>query len=251
MLSADSYGTGLGEFSNVGRNQMGIRPEGMADASRRPSSRQRRPAHRNAYQAGQAQPRQQPSRGTPYSAYAPQRPVMPSGMLAHEHPSNPTGPNYNPNAARPSDTPRTSGDSSRTYFASGAQPQRPAYQQPQSFTPGDGLGNLAYASPENRPAPFTTSVNFMGQQMEPGQFYGQRDAFISNINEARQPFAMNPSAGRPQMDFGSMWSQAGDMVQDGWQNPLAGLMGQQPQGRVRAGYQGQLPPPPPGSGWVY
>lgn len=102
--------------------------------------------------------------------------------------------------------------------------QRSGASQP-SYSLGAGPGNYAYAPPDQRPPPFAQSVRFMGQDMDPNQFYGQRDAFIHNINQNLGPFAMNPSAGRPQMDFGSMWSRAGDMVQAGWQNPLSGLAG--------------------------
>lgn len=92
------------------------------------------------------------------------------------------------------------------------------------YSPGQGQGNLAYATPDQRPAPFTQSSSFMGQPVDPGQFYGQRDAFINNINQARQSFAQNPTPQGQQLDFPGLWSQAGNMVQQGWQNPLAGLM---------------------------
>lgn len=106
-----------------------------------------------------------------------------------------------------------------TFGFSGGQPTTTA----PSVQKGAGAGNLAYASPENRPQPFTQSINFMGQQMDPSQYYGQRDAFIQNINQARQPFAMNPTPQGQQLNFGGMWNQAGDMVANGWQNPLRGL----------------------------
>lgn len=92
-----------------------------------------------------------------------------------------------------------------------------------SFQKGAGAGNLAYASPGNRPQPFTQSMNFMGQKVDPGQYYGQRDAFISNINGERAKFAQNPTEQRQPLNFGAMWGQAGDMVQQGWRNPLQGL----------------------------
>lgn len=104
-----------------------------------------------------------------------------------------------------------------------------AYSQPsmsmmaQSYAPAGG--NYAYAPPDQRPPPFSQSLSFMGQQMDPSQYYGQRDAFIQNINQARQPFAMNPTPQGQQLNFGGMWNQAGDMVANGWQNPLAGLLG--------------------------
>ena len=104
--------------------------------------------------------------------------------------------------------------------------QRPVFSQPPSVAPGGGLGNLAYSPPESRPPPFTTSMRGpAGQQYDPSQFFPMRDAFIQNINDARSSFAMNPSAGRPQMDLGGMWNRAGQMAQQGYSNPLAGLMG--------------------------
>lgn len=99
----------------------------------------------------------------------------------------------------------------------------PARSTQPSYTPGQGPGNLAYA--DQRPDPFTQSMNFMGQPMDPGQYYGQRDAFIQNINNARQSFAQNPTDQGQRMNFGNLWGQAGNMVQNGWQSPLSGLMG--------------------------
>jgi len=88
-------------------------------------------------------------------------------------------------------------------------------------------GNYAYATPNNRPAPFTQRyTNFDGTQSEQPNF-GQRDAFIQNINDSMLPYYGGKSQGAPQFDFQSMYKKAGDMVKDGWQNPFS--MPAQPQ----------------------
>lgn len=82
-------------------------------------------------------------------------------------------------------------------------------------------GNYAYATPENRPAPFTARyTNFDGSVSDQPNF-GQRDAFIQNINDAMLPYYTGQAKGPPQFDFQSMYRRAGDMVKDGWQNPFA------------------------------
>jgi hypothetical protein len=67
--------------------------------------------------------------------------------------------------------------------------------------------------------------------------FGQRDAFINNINNTMAGYQANqgtylgdgaPPASwgqTPQFNFPGMWQQAGEMVQSGWKNPLLGLMG--------------------------
>lgn len=64
----------------------------------------------------------------------------------------------------------------------------------------------------------------------------QRDAFIQRLNDAMAGYQVNsgvyqgqgsppPSWGQPpQFNIPQMWSDAGTMVQSGWQNPLLGLM---------------------------
>jgi len=81
-------------------------------------------------------------------------------------------------------------------------------------------GNYAYATPNNRPAPFTQRyTNFDGTQSEQPNF-GQRDAFIQNINDSMLPYYGGKAQGAPQFDFQSMYKKADDMVKDGWQNPF-------------------------------
>lgn len=147
--------------------------------------------------AGRAQPVQPQSQGTPYG----QSPAGPSEPYAA----------YRPQAG-------ASGQQQGGAFS--------AYQTPPSFAPGGGQGNFAYAPPDRRPAPFTSTTRGPdGQQYDPSQYYPMRDAFIQNINDARSQFVSNPGAGRQPMDFGAMWGQAGNMAQSGYANPLASGMG--------------------------
>lgn len=97
---------------------------------------------------------------------------------------------------------------------------------------GEGLGNLAYA--QSRPEAFQQSMRGFGSQMAPNDFVAQRDAFIQRLNEERGKLSAQagvygnndkPNFYRPSRDFGALWKQAGDMVKDGWKNPLAGLFG--------------------------
>lgn len=78
-------------------------------------------------------------------------------------------------------------------------------------------GNLSYAPPDQRPPPFQASYGQIGGGYSDEPNFGQRDAFISQINSRMG------RGGPANMDFGKMWSNAGDMVKSGWQNPLMGL----------------------------
>jgi len=92
---------------------------------------------------------------------------------------------------------------------------------------------------------FTQQMTTPWGQMEPNQFYRQRDAFIQSANDqAGRSMATGgvyggqgappASWGQPmQFNPNQMWSQAGQMVQDGYQNPFS----QQPPA---------APPPRPG-----
>lgn len=91
-------------------------------------------------------------------------------------------------------------------------------------------GNLAYAMPDQRPQPFQAAYGQIGGGYSSQPNFAQRDAFVSNINNQlgqmqQQSWASPGSVGAPQFNFGQMWGQAGDMVQQGWKNPLAGLFG--------------------------
>lgn len=82
---------------------------------------------------------------------------------------------------------------------------------------------------------FTQSMmGFGGKQADPRQFYAQRDAFIQRLNEERGRqsaqagvYSKNaiPQFYQPNRNFASIWGQAGNMVANGWTNPLAGLFG--------------------------
>lgn len=107
-------------------------------------------------------------------------------------------------------------------------PPRPGfvYDSAPSYTPGGGPGNFANMPPDMRPEPFTgTTIGPMGKPMDPSQAFAQRDAFVQSINAARAPLAEAVGRGYrgppPQRDLGQLWSQAGQMVQDGYQNPFA------------------------------
>lgn len=78
------------------------------------------------------------------------------------------------------------------------------------------------------------AIGWDGSVMSPQQNMAQRDAFIQRLNDARTPVAaaagvynqgMAPTPPPLNRDFASMWSQAGNMVANGWTNPLIGLFG--------------------------
>ena len=52
----------------------------------------------------------------------------------------------------------------------------------------------------------------------------QRDALIQRINEQSLPYYMG-GAGQFNPNLQDLWGQAGNMVENGWANPLAGLFG--------------------------
>lgn len=93
-------------------------------------------------------------------------------------------------------------------------PQQPYYGTPESHYPGFASGS--------QPQVFNLPAMDQGPQ-----FYNQRDAFINNINQSLgQQMMQNFGSSRPippQLDFGALWGQAGEMARNGWTNPLAGL----------------------------
>ncbi len=198
---------------------------------------------------GRAQPTQPQSQGTPYNPgvtyYDPSGRPMPTPVLRDaRNPGSAPMSAFDPSwlsplasaeITRQQSTPRlpnqrhTPNDPIYTQGMPGYPQSEPPFRgglQAPSFTPGGGQGNFAYAPPDQRPAPFTSTTRGPdGQQYDPGQYYPMRDAFIQNINDARSQFVSNPGAGRQPMDFGAMWGRAGDMAQQGFQNPLTGLLG--------------------------
>ena len=93
----------------------------------------------------------------------------------------------------------------------------PQWNMRASPSSGQYGGNMAYAPPDQRPPPFQASYGQIGGGYSDEPNFGQRDAFISQIN------SKIGRGGPANMDFGKMWSNAGDMVKSGWQNPLMGL----------------------------
>jgi hypothetical protein len=114
-----------------------------------------------------------------------------------------------------------------------AQPIQPPSQgtpyapmQPFSVTfGGEGEGNLANMPEDQRPPGFTASyTDPFGNQASQPQF-AQRDALIEMLNQQMLPYQMGQQQGAPTFNLPAMWGQAGDMVNAGWTNPLAGLFG--------------------------
>lgn len=165
----------------------------------------------------QAPAQQQTRRQAPYGRWA--RGTSQAQMAAR--PDALVG--YRPGAARPIQ-PQSQG----TQYGSDWNQVTDQWESP-SFTQGGGAGNMAYAPPGRRPPPFQQSASMFGQAMDPSQAMAQRDAFAQNIINSRAPHAANWGMGNyapPPTNFRDMWGQAGDMVQQGWQNPLQGLAGQ-------------------------
>lgn len=101
----------------------------------------------------------------------------------------------------------------------GSSPFSQAPQMPTSQTDGNWAN---YASPQ-RPSPFQATYGSpMGGQYEQPNF-AQRDAFIQNINNQMTPYMTGQASGAPQFNFSQAWSQAGQMVNDGWQNPFTAV----------------------------
>lgn len=105
-----------------------------------------------------------------------------------------------------------------------AQPKQP---QPQGtpYNPQQGQPFGAWGQqpmPQRPPAFESRTQNFDGTQSQMPNFQ-QRDAFIQQINNQlgqMQSQSWNQPMGAPQFNFGQMWQQAGQMAQDGWQNPF-------------------------------
>ena len=159
---------------------------------------------------------------TPSTSRAQSRPPQSQGT-----PYNPGGAydrdgRYSPNVPIPS---QARGDITPEAVGRPMPRQGFVYESAPSYAPGGGLGNFANMQPGMRPDPFTAATyGPTGGQMDPSQAFDQRAAFVQSINDARTPFAEAAGNGYrgppPQRDFGQMWSQAGDMVAGGWQNPL-------------------------------
>lgn len=94
-----------------------------------------------------------------------------------------------------------------------------------------GQGNVAN-DPYGKPPPFvSTMTDMFGNPTTAEQFYPQQDAFIAQLLERMGQIQGGTWLGqgpppqtfgrRPDMDFGEMWNQGGQMVNDGWRNPFS------------------------------
>lgn len=158
---------------------------------------------------GQAQPQQSPYAGSsPYGqgqdGYIPKFTNPSTGLPYGQRPGQ-SGPAQQPSPAH--------------------QPVQgpPAFHQQPMIPPG-GVGNWGNQM-QGRPDPFyMDGMDPFGGWGGMDQILGQRAAFVNNINQHR---GMTASQGLPPMpmNFNQMWNQAGQMQQQGWQNPLQGLFG--------------------------
>jgi hypothetical protein len=150
-----------------------------------------------------------------------------------------------------------------------------------TYSPGGtpqygGQGNVAN-DPYGKPPPFvSTMTDMFGNPTTADQFYPQQDAFIAQLLERMGQIQGGTWLGqgpppqdfgrRPDMNFGDMWNQGGQMVNDGWRNPFSAQPIQPPSqgtpygspfqplapppGRLNSQYA-DLYAPPMGGGWFY
>ncbi len=207
----------------------------------------------SAYKPGQAQPVQTPSQGTPYQPSQQSRGyteptaqngwqggqiIDDRGMFPQYPPQTQYSPGfldgYQPPAAnRP--MPGQNGIPSDAIFRQPANTQ--TYTTPSfTYSPGGtpqygGQGNVAN-DPYGKPPPFvSTMTDMFGNPTTADQFYPQQDAFIAQLLERMGQIQGGTWLGngpppadfgrRPDMNFGEMWNQGGQMVNDGWRNPFS------------------------------
>jgi hypothetical protein len=118
--------------------------------------------------------------------------------------------------------------------------------------------NIANNAQATRPPPFQASYGQLGGGFSGQPDTQQRDAFISQINNQlgqMQGQSWQRQMGAPQFDFARMFGQAGNMVQQGYQNPFSqpqrqgpppGMAGDLMYGPGDPQYRGPPAPPPPG-----
>lgn len=100
------------------------------------------------------------------------------------------------------------------------------YMQDNPDTIGpDGAWSRRPAPPPQRPPPFqATTQNFDGTTSQMPNFQ-QRDAFIASLTgrlgQMQQQSQQTPGMGAPQFNFPQLYEQAGQMVDQGFQNPFA------------------------------
>lgn len=189
-----------------GTTEAGTRPAGSPrpqpqSMPPRPGQPQRGPTSR----PGQAQPQQPQPQGTQYnpqqggnfSAYSPQQPARPQARYAEG-----TSQEYmiqNPDT--------------------GPFPPQGSGGNFSAFDP-----NMANNAQAPRPPAFQASYGQLGGGFSDQPGTQQRDAFISQINNQlgqMQGQSRQQPMGAPQFDFARMFGQAGNMVQQGYQNPFS------------------------------
>jgi hypothetical protein len=114
------------------------------------------------------------------------------------------------------------GSGQQSYYQAPATTQQmPGYQTNYQGQQSPWSGQMPQTPQPQVQSPFGS--------MDPTAFYAQRDALISKLNDYSNGYAMKsgvsmdgsfgPAPVAP--NFQDMWSQAGDMVKGGWQNPFA------------------------------
>jgi len=105
-----------------------------------------------------------------------------------------------------------------------ASPQYPPYAIATPRTEVVSTPPMAFGNPVPQPSFNATYTNFDGSVTDQPNF-ALRDAFVQNINDAMLPYHMGQQSGPPQFDFQAMLARSRDMVDAGYQNPLAALFG--------------------------
>ena len=163
----------------------------------------------------QEQMRQYYQQSMPQVAPPPAVPMSaPQVAPRHRQPATPPAPPPSPQPAAPMPSPRV-----QDMFQAGG----PMFT-PFAFTMPMGPPSPADLPPEQRPPGFTqTFTDPFGNQTQNNPM-AQRDALIQRINEQSLPYYMG-GAGQFNPNLQDLWGQAGNMVENGWANPLAGLFG--------------------------
>lgn len=112
----------------------------------------------------------------------------------------------------------------------GAASPTPPQSQGTPYNPQQGQNfaawnpNIANNAQAPRPPAFQASYGQIDGSTSQQPNFAQRDAFVNNINTQlgqMQQQSWNQSMGAPQFNFPQMWNQAGQQVQQGWQNPMS------------------------------
>jgi hypothetical protein len=146
------YGTGLGQgaFGSPAQSSMPVKSAaiGFAPGNQSPYGQM---SPKQQWRMGQAQSIQAPSQGTPYG-----QPLNQAGLRAHTDPTNPVGPNYNPNA----------------------QPSAP-FGQPNPYPGKRDMGGFRPVTPGSRPPadPYSDVRDMMQQYpgVDPNELRRLRD----------------------------------------------------------------------------